>query len=84
MTLRYTVGADLAVSENLFSETPGRVLVAVKPEDAEQLTALSNKFNITIAKLGTTGGDDLIINDAVIPLSELSQAHSETFPKLFG
>ena len=84
MTLRYTVGADLAVSVNLFSETPGRVLVAVKPEDAEQLTALSNKFNITIAKLGTTGGDDLIINDAVIPLSELSQAHSETFPKLFG
>ena len=84
MTLRYTVGADLAVSVNLFSETPGRVLVAVKPEDAEQLTALSNKFNISIAKLGTTGGDDLIINDAVIPLSELSQAHSETFPKLFG
>ena len=84
MTLRYTVGADLAVSVNLFSETPGRVLVAVKPEDAEQLTALSNKFNITIAKLGTTGGDDLIINDAVIPLSELSQAHTETFPKLFG
>ena len=84
MTLRYKVGADLAVSVNLFSETPGRVLVAVKPEDAEQLTALSNKFNITIAKLGTTGGDDLIINDAVIPLSELSQAHSETFPKLFG
>jgi len=45
---------------------------------------LANKNSIAITKLGITGGDSLTINDAVISLSELSTAHTSTFPKLFG
>jgi phosphoribosylformylglycinamidine synthase len=50
----------------------------------ELLLALAKKYEIVITRLGTTGGQDLVINGAIIPLEELRKAHSETFPKLFG
>ena len=87
MVLRYNVGATITLENpaiDLLSETPGRVIVAVEPSDVPKLTALSTQYEIALTKLGTTGGDSLIINDAVISLSELSAAHTSTFPRLFG
>lgn len=87
MVLRYNVGATVTLENSaidLLSETPGRVIVAVEPSDVRKLTALSTQYEIALTKLGTTGGDSLIINDAVISLSELSAAHTSTFPRLFG
>ena len=49
-----------------------------------ELEALAAKQSIPLSKLGTTGGDALVINDASIPLTELRTAHTETFKKLFG
>jgi phosphoribosylformylglycinamidine synthase len=87
MVLRYNVGANITI-ENveiaLISETPGRVIVAIDPAKSEDLINLAKKQNIVITRLGTTGGNDLVINGAVIPLNELRTAHTETFPKLFG
>jgi phosphoribosylformylglycinamidine synthase len=87
MVLRHNVGAKV-ILENvgvaLISETPGRVVVAVEPNKANQLIELAKSKDIKIAKLGSTGGDSLVINDAVISLDELRKAHTETFPKLFG
>ncbi|MCX6442342.1 MAG: phosphoribosylformylglycinamidine synthase subunit PurL [Actinobacteria bacterium] len=87
MILRHNVGAKVTL-ENigvaLISETPGRVVVAVDPNQASALTALANKHSIAITKIGSTGGDALEINDAKISLTELRKAHTETFPKLFG
>jgi phosphoribosylformylglycinamidine synthase len=87
MVLRHTVGATISLDNpgvSLISETPGRVLVAIDPSHTERLENLAMKNVIAITKLGTTGGDSLTINDAVISLSELSTAHTSTFPKLFG
>ena len=87
MVLRYNVGATITLENpaiDLLSETPGRVIVAVEPSDVAKLTALSTQYEIVLTKLGTTGGDSLIVNDAVISLSELSAAHTSTFPRLFG
>ena len=87
MVLRYNVGATITLENpaiDLLSETPGRVIVAVEPNDVSKLTALSTQYEIALTKLGTTGGDSLIINDAAISLSELSAAHTSTFPRLFG
>ena len=87
MVLRHNVGATVALENpgiELLSETPGRVLVAVTPAQASTLEAASEKFDIPVKKIGTTGGDALVINDASISLSELRAAHTETFPKLFG
>jgi phosphoribosylformylglycinamidine synthase len=87
MVLRHKVGVTISLDNagvNLISETPGRVLVAIDPSHTARLEGLATKNSIAITKLGTTGGDSLTINDAVISLSELSTAHTSTFPKLFG
>ena len=72
------------VANALFSETPGRVLVAIKSTETNSIVALAGKYQIPIYKIGTTGGTDLEINQTVISIEELSKAHTETFPKLFG
>ena len=87
MVLRHNVGATIAIDNvevTLISETPGRVIVAIDPAKSEQLLSLAKKQEILVTKLGVTGGDDLVINGAIIPLTELRTANTETFPKLFG
>ena len=87
MVLRHNVGATISLKNpaiDLLSETPGRVIVAIETEKTSQLEALATKYAIAISKLGTTGGDSLTINDAVIPLDELRTVHTSTFPRLFG
>ena len=87
MVLRHNVGATISLSNpavDLLSETPGRVIVAIEAGKASQLQALATKYSIAISKLGTTGGDSLTINDAVISLDELRTVHTSTFPRLFG
>ncbi|NCV79236.1 MAG: phosphoribosylformylglycinamidine synthase subunit PurL [Actinobacteria bacterium] len=87
MVLRHKVGATVSLENagvTLISETPGRVVVAIDPAHTSKLEGLAIKYSIAITKLGTTGGASLTINDAVIPLDELSIAHTSTFPKLFG
>ena len=87
MVLRYFVGATISLSNvgiDLISESPGRVIIAIKVENSDAINALAAKHSITLTKLGTTGGDSLTINDCVISLQELRTAHTSTFPKLFG
>jgi phosphoribosylformylglycinamidine (FGAM) synthase-like enzyme len=87
MVLRHNVGATISLNNvgvSLISETPGRVVVAVTSAKVEELKQLSDKHSILLTKLGTTGGDALVINEATIPLHELRAAHTETFKKLFG
>jgi len=87
MVLRHGVGAEVTlenVGQSLVSETPGRVVVAVDSTKSKALAELASKQNIALTKLGTTGGDFLVINEAQISLTELRKAHTETFPKLFG
>jgi phosphoribosylformylglycinamidine synthase len=60
------------------------VVVAVTPAKVSELEALANKQSIPLTKIGSTGGDALVINGATISLAELRTAHSETFKKLFG
>jgi len=87
MVLRYNTGATVQLDNvglSLLSETPGRVVVAIDPAQTAALTNEAASQKIALTKIGTTGGDSLIINDAKISLVELRKAHTETFPKLFG
>jgi phosphoribosylformylglycinamidine synthase II len=87
MVLRYSTGATVQLENvglSLLSETPGRVVVAIDPSQTAALTSEALAQNIALTKIGTTGGDLLVINGAKISLTELRQAHTETFPKLFG
>jgi phosphoribosylformylglycinamidine synthase len=87
MVLRYNTGATVQL-ENvglaLLSETPGRVVVAIDPSQSAALTQEAATQKIALTKIGVTGGDCLVINNAKIPLTELRTAHTETFKKLFG
>jgi phosphoribosylformylglycinamidine synthase len=87
MVLRHNVGATITLDNvgiALVSETPGRVVVAVNPAQTASLTQEATAQKITLTKIGTTGGDSLVINGAKISLTELRKAHTETIPKLFG
>ena len=87
MVLRHNVGAKISIDNpgiSLLSETPGRVVVAIEASKVSELQALAALHEIPLAKLGTTGGNALVINDATISLTELRAAHTETFKKLFG
>ena len=87
MVLRYNTGATVQLDNvglALLSETPGRVVVAIDPSQTAALTTEAGTQKIALTKIGTTGGDSLVINDAKISLVELRKAHTETFPKLFG
>ena len=87
MVLRFNVGAKIEISNpgiSLLSETPGRVLIAIKSGEAAQLQALAAKFKTEATKIGVTGGSSLDINDSSIGLDELRKSHTETFKKLFG
>jgi phosphoribosylformylglycinamidine synthase len=68
----------------LLSETPGRVVVAINPSQTAALTQEAAVQKIALTKIGVTGGDALVINDATISLKELREAHTQTFQKLFG
>lgn len=85
MVLRHNVGATITLPNpgmNLLVETPGRVVVAIEPEEVAALKAVAGDIPLTY--LGTTGGDALVINDVEISLAELRTAHTSTFQKLFG
>jgi phosphoribosylformylglycinamidine synthase len=87
MVLRYNTGATVQLDNvglALLSETPGRVVVAIDPVQTAALTSEAALQKIALTKIGITGGDSLVINDAKISLVELRKAHTETFPKLFG
>ncbi|MEI6648860.1 MAG: phosphoribosylformylglycinamidine synthase subunit PurL [Actinomycetes bacterium] len=87
MVLRNKIGARVNVEDaaaTLFAETPGQVVVAIEPSATNDLIVLARMHHIPMVKIGTTGGDSLTINDAIIEISELNQAFTETFPKLFG
>ena len=87
MVLRYNTGATVQLDNvgiSLLSETPGRVVVAIDPSRTEALTQEAAVQKIALTKIGVTGGDSLVINDAKISLTELRAAHTETFKKLFG
>ena len=87
MVLRYNTGATIQLENvgiSLLSETPGRVVVAIDPGQTQALTNEAAAQKIALTKIGVTGGDALVINQASISLSELRTAHTQTFPKLFG
>ena len=87
MVLRHNTGATIQlenVGMALLSETPGRVVVAIDPAQTAALTQEAATQKIALTKIGVTGGDSLVINDAKISLVELRKAHTETFAKLFG
>jgi phosphoribosylformylglycinamidine synthase subunit PurL len=69
----------------LFSESAARAVVAVSPAGRPAFAALCAEHYVPAATIGVTGGDALELAGLTsIGLGELSAAHRQTLPALFG
>lgn len=89
MALRKMVGAAISVTGDpfvaLFSETPGRVVVAVAAAERKGFLELADSQGVSAQFLGITGGSALVIGEQfAIELDALAAAHRGTFPRLFS
>ena len=65
----------------LFSESAGRVVVSVHPEDEERLFELAAEHGVPITSLGETRGDALVVTGQFeLGLDELRTAWTATLP----
>jgi phosphoribosylformylglycinamidine synthase len=69
----------------LFSESAGRAVVAVPRSEERRFTDMCRFRGVPVARIGVVDGDELDVQDQFsIPLAELREAWTGTFPKLFG
>ena len=65
----------------LFAESAARALVTVAPTDTERLVALAGAHGVPLARIGSTGGQDLhVVGQFSIAVAELRAAWSATLP----
>jgi phosphoribosylformylglycinamidine synthase len=74
----------------LFSESAGRAVVTVRPEQAAQFAALAQSHGVPAAAIGTVGASSPgsaameVAGHFAIGLDELASVWRETLPRLFG
>ena len=61
-----------------FNETQGRYLVTYRPDRP------LNRDVVPFERIGSVGGDSLVVNGTAIPLADLRAAHEGFFPALMG
>ncbi len=89
-SLRRGFGATVAVPDGLdpfvalFSESTGRVLVSVKPDREDDLTALCAEHDIALTQLGVVNAADdptlAVADQFTLPLAQIREAWSATIP----
>jgi phosphoribosylformylglycinamidine synthase len=89
MALASKIGAVINVSENhfvhLFSETPGRILIAIESDQIDAFVGRAIDCEITTTRIGKTGGEEINFENLFsISISEMRKVNSETIPRLFG
>jgi phosphoribosylformylglycinamidine synthase len=68
----------------LFSESAGRVLVAVAPEHVSEVLSRAADAGVPAREIGTTGGSALVVEGVPeLPLAALRTAWEGTLPALF-
>jgi len=66
----------------LFGEDQGRYLLAVDQQEVRPLLKAAGAVGVIAREVGRTGGDALILRDAVpISLNELRAAHESWLPR---
>jgi phosphoribosylformylglycinamidine synthase subunit PurL len=89
MALAAKIGATVNIPEDhfvhLFSETPGRILIAIETEKIDEFIGRAIDLEITTTRIGKTGGDQLVFENLFsISIAEMRKVNSETLPRLFG
>ena len=69
----------------LVSESASRVLLAVPPASAEELATLAAEAGVPATRLGTTGGDRLVVPGLLdLPVSRLRGTYEAALPRALG
>ncbi len=83
-----SIGANVILPEferidfALFSESQSRVIISVSPENQDKLERFISGINFPFEKIGVTGGDNLVIDDAIdISTEELKKLYFNTIPE---
>jgi phosphoribosylformylglycinamidine synthase len=89
MALAAKIGATINIPEDhfvhLFSETPGRIMIAIESEKVDEFIGRAIDLEITTTRIGKTGGDQLVFENLFsISIAEMRKVNSETLPRLFG
>ena len=65
----------------LFSESTGRVLVSLPGDRAGELAELAEAASVPLTRLGTTGGDALVVDGQfTVSLDEIRSAWAAPIP----
>ncbi|MBU1864309.1 MAG: phosphoribosylformylglycinamidine synthase subunit PurL [Candidatus Omnitrophica bacterium] len=66
----------------LFGESQSRVIVSVSPTAESRFLKLINSYGLPVSKIGTSGGQSIIINDYInIAVTELYTIYEEAIPR---
>lgn len=89
MLLQSKTGAKISIHGDpfmhLFSESAGRILIAVAPEDSNYLVGKATDVGITTTRLGKSGGENLEISGVLsLSMLHIKEAHQRTIPALFN
>ncbi|MBY0054953.1 phosphoribosylformylglycinamidine synthase subunit PurL [Brevibacillus agri] len=89
------IGAQVELSSELrndvllFSESQSRILLSASPEQAEAILSLAGEHGVPAEKIGTIGGDRLVVNvngaEAInASIQEVKAAWKDAIPCLIG
>lgn len=89
MLLQSKTGAEISIHGDpfmhLFSESSGRILLAVSPEDSPYLVGKAADAGITTTRLGKSGGENLEIAGVLsLSMIHIREANQRTIPELFS
>ena len=89
MLLQSKTGAQISIHGDtfmhLFSESTGRVLLAVDPKDANYLVAQATQAGISTTRLGKSGGENLEITGVeTLSMLHIREVNQRTIPELFS
>jgi phosphoribosylformylglycinamidine synthase len=77
--------AGLVPAVECFSESTSRVVVAVAPDRAAGVTERAGAAGVPCARLGTTGGDRLVVRGAFdVALDDATRAWRDAIPNALG
>ena len=83
------VGVEVRLPDDpfvmLFSESTARALVTCRDADLDRLLELAAAQELAVTRIGRTGGDALTVADEFeLSVTELSDVHEATLPRLFS
>ncbi len=87
--LRHDVGVSVTLGEDpfidLFSESAGRAIITTRASDDESVIALAGALGVPIARIGHTGGSDVVVEgEFSVSLRQVRAAWTATLPDALG